>query len=190
MNTTSLPAPQNYRDATRTLLRFAIVMAIVGLLSGIAYQESAKKLPFDGLDPGLRIQATIHLALVHGHIFLTSMLLPIALAGMLFLAVKTGGRPLGTRSLRLLTRGFLPFTAATVVFMLVKGYHFLLQVRGGARDLAAVDAAFLGGSTAARYAVYGFVHAGMGITLGIFLVILWRSLKRDTGDSAGAQGSS
>jgi len=178
LNSTSLPTPPHYSDATRTLLRFAVVMAIVGLISGIAYQESAKKLPYDAVDPGLRMQATLHLALVHGHIFLTTMILPVTLAGMLFLALKTGGSPLGTRSLRLLTRGYLPFATGAVVLMLVKGYHFLLQVRGGARDLAAIDSALFGGSAVVRYAVYGLVHAGMGITLTVFLVALWRSLGR------------
>lgn len=182
MNETMRELPDHYRDATRVLLKFAIVMAILGLLTGIAYQESAKKL--GDLDPGFRLQVTIHLALVHGHILLISTILPLVLAGMLFLARKAGGSTISNRSVRWLTRGFLPFSAATVALMLYKGYHFLLAARRGVESLAEVNESFFGGAETIRYAVYGFVHAGMGITLTLFLIAVWRSLR--TGPTAGS----
>jgi hypothetical protein len=169
--------PDHYRTATRTLLRFAIAMAVVGLLSGILFQESGKRLALDTVDPGLRTHATIHLALVHGHIFVTCVLLPLAMAGMLFLAVKVGGAPVGPRAVAFATRGYLPFVTATVVLMLYKGYHFLLKARGGEESLAAIDGSFFGGSTAVRAALYGLAHTGMAVTLVVFLVAVWRSLK-------------
>ena len=46
-DTTTNGIPDHYRSATRLVLRYAIVMAIVGLLAGVAFQESAKKLEFD-----------------------------------------------------------------------------------------------------------------------------------------------
>jgi len=169
--------PDHYRTATRTFLRFAIVMAIVGLLSGVLYQESGKKLDLGAVDPGLRMHATIHLALVHGHIFITCVLLPLAMAGMLFLAAKVGGAPVGTRAVGFATRGYLPFVTATVVLMLYKGYHFLLKARGGDVSLAEIDASFFGGSSALRAGLYGLVHTGMAVTLVVFLVAVWRSLR-------------
>jgi hypothetical protein len=170
--------PDHYRAATRVLLRFSIVMAVVGLLSGIAFQESGRKLSPGAGDPGLRMQATIHLALVHGHIFVTCVLLPLALAGMLFLAKKVGGAPLPTRAVAFATRGYLPFATATVALMLYKGYHFLLAARGGESSLARIDASFFGGISAVRLSLYGLVHTGMAVTLTVFLVAIWRSLSK------------
>jgi hypothetical protein len=40
-----------------------------------------------------------------------------------------------------------------------------------------VDAAFMAGSSSLRFTAYAVVHSGMGISLGIFLVGLWRSLS-------------
>ena len=168
---------EEYRAALRTLLRFAIVLAAIGLLAGIAFQESARKLPFAAAGAGLHLEAIHTLALVHGHVFLMGVLLPLALAAALPLALAAGGRPLARRDLAWLTRVYLPFAAASLALQLVKGYHVLLAVRHGRHDLAAVDAAFLGGSHALRYGLYGLLHAGMGLGLGLFLLALWRSLE-------------
>ncbi len=170
----SLPAP--YASTVRTLLRYAIVMGIFGLLIGVAFQESAKKLTFVNAPAGLHLESILPLALVHGHVFTLGVLMPLAMAGALVLGLKSGGRPVGPRVLAWLTRGFLPFAALTIALQLFKGYFILLTVRSGQYDMAAVDAAFLGGSPALRAALYGVIHTGMGVTLGVFLVGLWRSL--------------
>ena len=166
------------RATLRTLIRYAIAMAIVGLLVGISYQESAKKLPFEAMPGGEHLEAVIHLALVHGHIFTIGVLLPLAMAGAMVLSRKVGGAEVPGWAQRTLTRGYLPFAAGALALQLYKGYHFLLAARGGERDFAVIDAAFLGGSHVVRYAVYGIVHSGMGIALGVFLVALWRSLGK------------
>jgi hypothetical protein len=172
------PLPDHYRDTTRVLLRFAIVMTVVGLLSGVASQESAKRLDLEGVDPGFRLQATIHLALVHGHLLVACVLLPVALAGMLHLAGRAGGATVGPRATKFLTRGFLPFVTLAVALMLYKGYHFLLLARAGERSLAAIDGRFFGGIAGLRHGIYGVVHTGMAVTLAVFLVALFRSLRR------------
>ena len=177
MTTTDHRLPDHHRSALRTLLRYSVVMAIVGLLIGVAYQESAKKLHHGDLPAGVYLEAVQPLALVHGHVFLLGVLLPLAMAGALVLAPKAGGAPVGPRATAWLTRGYLGFAAAALVLQLMKGYHILLAVRGGDTDLAAVHAAFLGGATAVRYGTYGVVHTGMAVTLGVFLVALWRSLS-------------
>jgi hypothetical protein len=170
------PEPHVYARTLRTLLRYAIAMAIFGILIGIAYQESAQKLSYTAAPGALHLAAVLPLALVHGHVFTLGVLLPLALAGALVLGLKAGGRPVGPRALAWLKWGFLPFAAATVALQLFKGYFVLLAVRHGQQDLAAVDASFLAGSHTLRYALYAVVHSGMGITLGVFLVALWRSL--------------
>ena len=174
--------PDSYRRALRTLLRYAIVMAILGLLIGVSYQESSKKLPHEDTPTGFHLEAVIHLALVHGHVFTVGVLLPLAMAGALLIARRIGGAELSGRSLAWLTRGFLPLAAASLSLQLYKGYHILLMARAGERDFAVIDHAFLGGSHVLRYGVYALVHTGMGVCLGAFLVLLWRSLGR-RGDS-------
>lgn len=168
--------PHIYAEPLRVLIRFSIVLAIIGLLIGIAFQESAKKLPYDAVPAGLHLETLMPLALVHGHVFTLGVLLPLALAGALVLGLQAGGRPVGSYALAWLRWGFLPFAAATVALQLFKGYFVLLSVRHGQQDLAVVDAAFLGGSHVLRYTIYAVVHSGMGISLGVFLVALWRSL--------------
>jgi hypothetical protein len=170
--------PAHYPGALRTVLRVAIVMAFVGLLIGVAFQESAKNPPFAKAPAGLHLEAVLPLALVHGHVFVMAVLVPLALAGALLIALRIGAAPVSRRSLRWLTHGYLPFAVASVVLMLVKGYDVLLAVRHGQTDFAAIDDAFLGGHGVVRYAVYAIAHAGMGVTLGVFLVALWRSLGR------------
>ncbi len=175
----SNPLPGGDPAPRRARLPFANAMAIVALPIGIAYQESAKKLPIASVPVEVHQGALAPLSLVHGHVFTLGVFLPLGLAGALVLARKAGGRPVGPRAQAVLTRGFLPFAAATVLLQLFKGYFVLLGVRQGQHDLALVDAGFMGGSHAVRYVVYAVVHSGMGITLVVFLVALWRSLGKD-----------
>jgi hypothetical protein len=168
--------PDHYRSALRTLLRFAAAMLIVGLLSGVLFQESSKKLEL-GVGDGLHLQATLPLALLHGHVLVSGALLPLGCAGALLLARRAGGRELGPVVLAWLTRGYLPFLGLSLGLMLVKAYHVLLGVRGGERDLAALDERFLFGEMLARHVVYGVAHVGMAISLGVFAIALWRSLR-------------
>lgn len=170
--------PPHYADSTRALLRYSVVMTIVALLSGVLFQESSKKLDYAATPPGVRLEAVLSLALVHGHVFLTAVLIPIAMASALFLARRIGGAELTQRPLKWLTRGYLPFVTATVALMLYKGYHTLLSVRFGARDFDQIDASYFGGLVWLRHGVYGVTHVGMAVSLGVFVVALWRSLKR------------
>ena len=169
--------PAHYRSAVRTLLRFAVVATIVALLSGVLFQESSKKLVYSEVPPGLHLESVLSLALVHGHIFVTAVLIPIAMACVLFLARTIGGAELTSSSLAYLTRGYLPAVSVTLLLMLYKGYHVLLAVRHGERDLAAVDADFFGGLFGLRHAVYGITHVTMAVALSVFLVRVWRSLR-------------
>jgi hypothetical protein len=178
MNTNDPTLPAHYRDCTRTLLRYAVVATIVALLSGVLFQESSKKLSYADTAPGLRLESVLTLALVHGHTFLIAVLIPIAMASALFLARKIGGAEVSRHALLWLTRGYLPFAALTVALMLYKGYHVLISVRRGARDLDAVDASYFGGLAVLRHSVYGATHVAMAVSLSVFAVALWRSLAR------------
>lgn len=168
--------PEHYRSSLRTLLRFAAAMALFGLLCGVLFQESAKRLTHAEAPGGLHLEALLSLALVHGHVLVSATLVPIAMAGSALLALRAGGAELSPRALAWLTRGYLPCVALAVLLMLYKGYHVLLAVRFGASDLDAVDASYFGGLTPLRHAVYGVVHVGMALGLGVYCVALWRSL--------------
>lgn len=164
--------------AIRVLVRYAVVMTIVGLLAGVAFQESSKKLDYAAIGAGARLEAVLSLALVHGHILLMGAVLPLCLAGAAFLSRKAGGGELARGSWRWLTHVYVPCSAASVLLMLYKGYHVLLSVRFGARDFDAIDAAFFGGNLALRHGVYAIAHVGMALGLGVFAIALWRSVNR------------
>ena len=153
-------------------------MLLVGLLSGIAFQESAKRVDRTAIPGGLGYwDTTLHLALVHGHMIVIGVLLPVAMAGMLHLARAHGGAAIGPRALRLVIYTYLPFATVTLGLMLYKGYHILLAVRGGATDLALIDATLFAGGKALRHGLYGISHVGLSLGLCVFIWCLWRSLR-------------
>jgi hypothetical protein len=176
--TPQAPLPEHYRATLRTLIRYSCVMTVVGVLAGVLFQESGKKLSYEDAAAGLHLEAVYHLALVHGHVLFTAVVLPLLLGGAMVLARRIGGRELRPSAMRWLVWGYLPFTAMTVALMLYKGYHFLLHVRHGITDLAVVNEALFGGITALRQVVYGVAHTGMGLSLLLFMYFLWRSLGK------------
>lgn len=169
--------PAYYRTAVRVYLRFALVFLVVGLLSGVAFQESSKKFNAAAAGDLSYWDANLRLALVHGHIFFIGVLLPVAMLGMMHIAWVHGGAELGPNAMRWTSRLYLPCAAITVTLMLYKGYHVLLSARSGTMDLAAINATYFGGITALRHVIYGLVHTGMAVGLGIFAWALWRSLR-------------
>ncbi len=172
------PYPHYYASAIRRLLRYALFMLVIGLLSGIAFQESVKRIDRTPSPNGLSYwDAALRLALVHGHILVTAVLFPIAMASVLHLARAYGGAEVSRRALKWAVNTYLPFVTLTVGLMLYKGYHVLLAVRAGATDMAQIDADFFGGGRAMRHAVYGLSHGGMALGLCLFAWCVWRSLK-------------
>jgi len=170
--------PVHYTRTIRTLLRFALVMLAIGVLAGIAYQESGKKVTYASVPEGIcRLEATLPLALVHGHFIVTGVLLPVAMAGMLHLARAHGGSEISRRGLAWVIYTYLPAVSASLALMLYKGYYILLSVRSGKSDLGEIDAAVFGGSHAWRHGIYGFFHLWMGVGVFLFVWLVWRSLR-------------
>ncbi len=114
----------------------------------------------------------------HGHVFVIAVLIPLALAGAVLMARKVGGSDLTAGGLRWLTRGYLPFAAMALLLQFYKGVHFVYSARGGEDDYHRIGASLFGGSAALRHGLYGVIHVGMALSLGVFLVFLMRSLKR------------
>jgi len=174
--------PPHYRSTIRTLLRYAVVMVVFALLVGVAFQESSKQLGYDRLPAGAHLEAILTLGLVHGHSFTIGVLIPISMAGALVLALRAcGGRELGSKPLRWLTRGYLPFATLSLALLLYKGYHVLIAARGGETDFEVIYSGLFGGVTALRHALYGVVHTGMAVSLVVFCIALFRSLRGERG---------
>ena len=175
--------PDHYRALYRTWLRYAIVMMILGLLTGFAFEESAKRAPVSAFLPaGNHLEAILPLAMVHGHAFLLGAVLPLALVFMLHLGLTLGFRPLGATTLKAATWLYLPGSAAAVALMLYKGYHWVLGVRFGHTDFAAWNSAFFGGHEGLRAAVYGLAHTAMAVGMAILIIAFWRSMGKQAGD--------
>ena len=178
MNEQKSRYPVHYTKTIRALLRFALVMLAIGVLSGVSYQESGKKVTHASVPEGMsRLEATLPLALVHGHVILIGVLLPVAMAGMLHLARAHGGSEISRRGLAWIVYTYLPAVSASLALMLYKSYYILLSVRGGKTDLGEIDAAFFGGSHAWRHGIYGFFHFWMGVGIFVFIWCVWRSLR-------------
>ena len=169
--------PEHYRHFYRTHLRFALIMLGFGLLFGIAFQESTRKLPISQAVPaGMHLESILALALVHGHAILIGTLLPLAATWALQIGLVLGAPPLSARSLSWATRLYIPGSAVSVLLMLWKGYHLVLGVRFGSLDLGALNQSFIFGSHALRAALYGTSHTAMAVGLAILGVGLWRCL--------------
>ena len=173
--------PSHYRPIYKTYIRFALVMMVLALLLGIAFQESAKKAPISAVLPaGMHLEATINLALVHGHAFLIGVLIPLAITWISYLGLKLGFEPISEKSWNWATRLYLPGSALAVVLMLYKGYAILLGVRGGETDLTVIDQHMYMGSHALRGAAYGLTHTAMAVGLFIFVGAIWKSMNKSS----------
>ena len=167
--------PEPYKRFYKTYLRFALVMIIVALLAGICFQESAKKVHITQAVPvGAHLEYVLSLALLHGHVFLVGVLLPLACIWMVHLTLVLGIGTVSGRSLGWSTALYLPGAVLTVLLMLLKGYHLVLGVRHGALDFNQLNATFL--TPPLRAASYGLGHALMGVGLGVLVLAMFRSL--------------
>ena len=177
--------PEPYQRFYRTYLRYALSMLLFGLLVGIAFQESARKLPISQSVPaGMHLEAILTLALVHGHAIVIGVLLPLATIWALHIGLILGAAPLSARSLKWAARLYIPGSVVSILLMLWKGYHFVLGVRGGTLDLGALNHSLLFGNHGLRAALYGTSHTAMAAGLGILGVCLWRSLDAGTAEEA------
>ncbi len=170
--------PSHYPTFFQRMMRFALIMIFIALLSGILFQESAKKATYADLAPGLHLETVIHLALLHGHVFLIGTLIPMIICWMCYLGLCLGKSPASEKLLRWGSRLYLSGAALSVFLMLYKGYHFLLSVRFGETDFAIIEQNYFFGIAILRHIVYGTAHIGMGIGLTLMAIALWKSLSK------------
>lgn len=169
-----------YRRFFRAILRFALVMLVVGGVTGVAYQELTKSLSYEILEPGLRIEGLQRLAILHGHSFLIGTVMPMVWLLMLYLALKLGAPPVSARGLAWVYWTYVPSAVSVVALILYKGIHFVLEIRAGNRDFDAINQGIFGGSKLVRGLAYGGSHTLATVALLIFSVCMWRSLSRSS----------
>lgn len=182
--------PQYYSRWFSIYVRFALVMASIGLLSGFAYQESAKKAPIsDALPLGAHLEATYHLSLVHGHALLMGAILPLTMVWLLYLGIKMDRPALSEKLLSIGSWLFLAGTATATLLMLYKGYYLLLEVRdpafvAGQINFKAIEHGFFGGLEGARKLVYALSHIALSGGFFTLVVGIWRAWSKPVAISA------
>lgn len=178
--------PGHYAGLYRLLIRFAVIMIFVGLLVGFAIQESFRKLPLSIKIPaGIHLEAIYNPSVVHGHLLLLGVLIPVALMVLLQMTLILGGKPVSPKVIRWATRFYLPGTILSLLLQIYRGYFYLISARllsegNGITpyDLLQVQHNFYLGVPALFYVLYGVSHSAMSLGLVIFAVNIWKSLPK------------
>lgn len=167
--------PKHYKQAWRLMIRFALLMISVGLLFGIMYRESTRRVAM--LPQADHWAATEHLVLVHGHTFLLGVLIPVAVMALMYHSLLVGGRELKASPLLLHVRLYLIGAFASICLLVYKGYHYVLAVRAGELDFQIIAESMFGGNELLRGASYAISHILMGSGLSALALSLWFSLE-------------
>lgn len=168
--------PRHYQKLYASFIRLACYMAFFALGTGILFRESTRKLSETVLQPGMHWDISYHLALVHGHIFLIGVLIPVALLGIVHLAFGLNGKALPEKYTAWGGRLYHIGAGLTAILILYKGYHYVLSARAGNLDLQAIQQHYFAGQVMLRQIVYGISHTSLGTGLGIILVGVLQSL--------------
>jgi hypothetical protein len=170
--------PAHYVSVTKKVIPFAAIMILMGLLAGVLYAESGKKLSLaGGVAPELVFQGNYYLSLIHGHFLLMGAVLPITVLVMLWLSRIIFGQTLKASTL---SWGFLLYCSnalVSVLLLVYKAYATQLAIRGGNLDLALVDHALFGANHLLRTLIYAIPHTLMGAGLLMLLVGLFKATK-------------
>jgi hypothetical protein len=157
-----------------------LVMLSIGLISGVLYQESGKKILLpQGLTPDLHFTANYYLSLMHGHSIQIGMLLPAVLLGLVWLANLLGCEPLSVKTLTRVKVLYWFGATLSLALLVYKGYHFNILFRLGlahpqSLNLFAIDHQLFGGIKFLRYFIYGVAHTSMAISIGMLGWSLWK----------------
>ena len=174
-----LVLPESYQKFFTKILKFTIVMAIVDLVAGVLYQESSKKIAIsEALPAGAHWQATVHLALVHGHMFMMGVIIPLTVCFMLYLGQVLGYGPVGEKTLKWGGSLYIWSAISAMLLILYKGYHYNIAIRKGILDFNEIDHLFFGGQEIFRHIAYGLSHTVMVVALGMLVTGLWKTMKK------------
>jgi len=172
--------PDYYRAISRRVLVFSVWMMFLGLIAGILYAESGKKLALSGtFSPDLVFQGNYYLTLIHGHTFQLGTFIPVTVLGIIWLCLLVFGKSLTPKSLAWGFGLYCPSAFISIALLIYKAYFTQLSVRAGQTDLALIDHALYGGNHLVRTLAYAIPHTAFGIGLLILGLGLLRALKTD-----------
>jgi hypothetical protein len=167
--------PANYKPVFVLTIRFALMMTCVGLLFGILYRESTRKLIHLGAAD--HWAATEHLALVHGHSFVIGVFIPMSMLLMIYFAHIFGGGKLKARPLLLHFQMYIIGASGAIALLIYKGYHYVLSFRSGRYDVYQIDQSMFAANDFLRACLYSGAHVLMGIGLFAIALSIWNSLR-------------
>jgi hypothetical protein len=170
--------PQHYKTNVIVWIKYMLIMLLLGLVMGIVYAESAKKVPLTGFGVDTSFYANYLLSLLHGHTMMFGVFIPLAIVALLLLPVvllKT--KPLSANLLRAISGIYIPSAVVSVGLLLYKAYATQLMVRGGNLDFVAIDHALFGANHTLRVVIYALPHTGFAIGLLLLIVGVWKSLS-------------
>lgn len=170
--------PAHYKRLYLSFLKLACWMVFFGLTAGILFQESSRKVPVGKLAPGIHWESVYHLALLHGHVLLIGVVVPVAVITMLQFGLMLDGKVVSEKLLKWGGRLYAGGTGVSVLLMLYKGYHYLISVRMGQMDFAVIEQGLFGGEHIIRAVVYGVAHTAMSAGLITLAVGILRSLPK------------
>ncbi|MEZ6195919.1 MAG: DUF2871 family protein [Planctomycetota bacterium] len=175
-----MPLPEHYRRFYRFNATFALLMLVVGGIAGLVYVEITRPLDFAKAPPGVHLEATYRLAILHGHCFLVGAIVPMIWVLILQTGRWLGAAPVGAGALRWSLWTYVPGALGVIGLLGYKGWHYTsrLLAYGPDADFDRIHAELFGGSRAMSGAFHGISHTVATVGLIIFTVAVLRSFGR------------
>src|SRR6478609_11535510 len=168
--------PKHYRLLYASFIRLACTMILFALFTGILHRESTRHLSYANLAPGIHWEAIYHLALVHGHIFMIGVILPIITLVMLHFGMILRAAPLSETTIAWGKRLYHTGAGLMLGLFIYKAYHYVLSVRFGLLDFSKIETTYFAGNSLLKALLYGLSHTSMSVCLGIFAVGLLKTM--------------
>lgn len=167
--------PESYSDLTTFMLRWALILLVIGLAFGVYSREILRTIE-KSVDDWAVLEALRNRAFLgHGHFLFLGFLIPgvLALITRRVVAADAEKRILSlTRAFRLVMIG----TVLTLALSVYSSSAIIFAVAGGA-DPAAADHSLFGGSIMVRSILYTLAHPLMGVGLVWYAVVLMKALR-------------
>lgn len=159
------------------LIRFSIVMLIVGLAIGFVNQITAKVI-FRSIPMEVQVFAERNMSNLHGHIIIIGFIVPMILAFATNfvknnLAINKGR----VKRLRIAFKCYIAGSIATLFLSTYKGLFYMIKL---SQDISIplddIDGALFFGNQIFRSIIYSIAHPLFAFGLLWYLLILWRGL--------------
>ena len=159
------------------LIRFSIVMLIVGLAIGFISQITAKVI-FRSIPMEAQVFAERNMSNLHGHIIIIGFIVPMILAFATNfvknnLAINKGR----VKRLRIAFKCYIAGSITTLFLSTYKGLFYMIKL---SQDISVplddIDGALFFGNQIFRSIIYSMAHPLFAFGLLWYLLILWRGL--------------